>query len=208
MKYIVFDEQEPVQGQTSKIINTDDLNDNNVVRDDSWRQGNRVYKGEGSIQFVAYYPFAIERYGRYKYLADYCKSSNLVPGTYRDADKLTRYKVTYEVEKTSPTYYNYISISAPAEVRPTASSYYFANDNSIILEANTLYWINTPATNKVVYALNQRYRKNDGNIATTRVTTARGQSTQTWVSYFSTTEKRVYPQVRLQLHSQRNFSQY
>lgn len=101
MKYIVFDE--PFVGKDPvDLISTKDLGRTGVV-DNSWRQGNRVYKGEGTIQFIAYYPYAIERYGRYKYLSDYYSSSskNLLPRTYYDGFYKKTNDVTFTVVRST-----------------------------------------------------------------------------------------------------------
>lgn len=184
IKYIVFEDVNDDDGST-KITHTTDLGSNGVS-DESWCQNGRTYKGEGTIQFVAYYPFAIERYGRYKYLTSYCNntSNNLLPSTYYSPDVHKSYEITYEVDKTdsgdsNTTTYGNINISGLKQPAEKQSSFLITKVNTIELKKNVTYYINTTYTNDFRHHL-------DTKDSTGYKILAKGEGTLTsgvWASY-------------------------
>ena len=191
IKYIVFEDVNDSNGP-SKLIHTADL-DSNEVSDESWRQNGRTYKGEGTIQFVAYYPFAIERYGKYKYLADYCDGTNMITNPYKDKDKISRSGVNYVVIKDDSTNFDTLRITADSGARPTQSYFYFSEFNSVVLKANTTYYLNRPRKSGINFALNYRKLNKQGNNVSARAITAYGSpNVASWVSYSTDKDMRVY----------------
>ena len=152
MKYIVFDE--PFVGKDPvDLISTKDLERTGTV-DNSWRQGNRVYKGEGTIQFIAYYPYAIERYGRYKYLSDYYlpSSNNLLPRTYYDGFYKKISGVTFTVIRTNKEEEN-VNRYGGIVMRGTSDTkfhpyFYLTDPNGIELKKGVTYYMRMAASNR------------------------------------------------------------
>lgn len=143
LKYIVFDDLEDRNSNKSSLIHNHDLGKEGATN--SPIDTGRVYKGEGTIQFVAYYPFAIDN-GRYiqNYVESINNNANLIQYPYLDGVRTRKNRITFIVNTGSTTTNDIGKIVIAGTSNWNGKITYYNINNCLTLKPNTL---NSGATN-------------------------------------------------------------
>lgn len=137
LKYIAMDEPNEDESLYSKIIHTSDLGVEEVsgARVDT----GRIYKGEGTIQFIAYDPFAIDN-GRYlqNYVESIDNNKNLIQYPYVDGTRIRKNNITFIVNTGSTNTDDIGKIVVCGTSNWNGKVTYYNINNCLTLEPNTM----------------------------------------------------------------------
>ena len=132
---LIFDEA-PYKAYTAKVQSPPQLN--YICFDE---KDQRIYKGEGTIQFICYYPYARSVH---KYMTDYTNSTN--SSEWREASGLLQAKGTYDSSNKTTIYlYN------PGDIEADFLAYYTFNNGSCPVSKVALQNNNTQ-TNAIFFS--------------------------------------------------------
>jgi len=138
IKYVCFDEE--ISGDTSDIIHNHDLGAAGELASSNNTTYGRVYKGEGTIQFICYYPYARSVH---KYLNEYLESVYANRDEWAAASGLLASKGQYDGTGTTIKLYN------PGDLETDFMGYYAISE-----EGCALTQINLQKDNSTIAQLN------------------------------------------------------
>ena len=154
LKYICFDNPDNDVREVSNVpYVSKGANGKIIYKFENINNSGRIYKGEGTIQFIAYYPFAIEVN---KYLVNYNKQNtdNLIPQNYYSPQTKTSYGVTFEKREDED---NYGEITMEGTHSTNGESYYiFTHYNDpFTIKTSATYYINPTISTDFEYVISK-----------------------------------------------------